>query len=62
MTTETEAKELLSLSGLARKLDISYPRALDLLERGVLKPDFTSSCGNFFKLHRLPQLKELIQL
>ena len=62
MTTETEAEELLSLSGLARRLDISYPRALELLGRGVLRPDFTSTCGHFFKLRRLPQLKELIEL
>lgn len=62
MSAPQKPKELLSLSTLSRKLDISYPHALDLLERGVLPPDFVAKKIFLYRPERLPELHELIQL
>ena len=42
MNATPKPKELLSLNALSRKLDISYPHALNLFERGILPPDFVA--------------------
>lgn len=54
-------EELLSLNTLARKLDISYPHALDLLSENVLTPDFTANRIFLFRPARVPELLKSIQ-
>jgi len=62
MNATPKPKELLSLNELSRKLDISYPHALDLFERGVLSPDFVARKIFLYRPERVPQLAELIRL
>lgn len=54
-------EELLSLNRLSRKLDISYPKALQLLNEGELKPDFTSDHSYLYRASRLPEIEAGIQ-
>ena len=62
MNATPKPEELLSLSTLSRKLDISYPYALNLFERGLLPPDFVAKKIFLYRPQRLPQLAELIRV
>ena len=61
MEANPRSERLLSLNTLARKLDVSYPRALDLFKRGVLKPDFTADRISLFRPERIPTLRQHIR-
>ena len=61
--TSAEAKKTLSLSGVARALDLSYPRATRLFDEGVFVPDFMGPHNTaLFLERRLPELRALVQL
>jgi hypothetical protein len=62
MNATPKPTELLSLNELSRKLDMSYPHALNLHERGLLPPDFVAKKIFLYRPSRLPELHELIQL
>lgn len=46
---QTPPEELFSLNKLSRKLDISYPRALQLLADQTLRPDFIMDRNYLFR-------------
>ena len=51
----------LSLSGVARQLDISYPAAIKRLADGTFKPDFFGPNKTaLFRRERLPELRALL--
>jgi hypothetical protein len=57
----SDESELISLSALARRLDISWPRALDLHGRGVLVPDFQAEKAYLFRPSRIPELRKAVR-
>lgn len=57
---QTPPEELFSLNKLSRKLDISYPRALQLLADQTLRPDFIMERNYLFRAARLDALKEIV--
>jgi hypothetical protein len=57
---QTPPEELFSLNKLSRKLDISYPRALQLLADQTLRPDFIMDRNYLFRATRLDDLKEIV--
>lgn len=50
------AKRLLSLSAVARRLDLSYPRAMKLFHAGVLNPHHVAGKIALFDEAALPDL------
>lgn len=52
-----EPVSFLSLSALARRLDVSAPRAARLRERGIWVPDGICGRDYIFQASRLPKLK-----
>jgi hypothetical protein len=59
----SSAEPTLSLSGIARALDLSYPKAISLRDEGILDPDFIGPHNTSLYLKdRLPELRKMIQL
>lgn len=56
----TSRTKILSLAGVARRLDLPYGRAHTLLKSGVLKPDFVAP--NNVACFRAARVKELQQI
>jgi hypothetical protein len=61
MTSKENPEELLSLSQVARKLDISYPKACQLKKTGAFVPDFIGPQLSLFRLARLPELRSIMK-
>lgn len=62
ITSESDqVAELLSLSALSRRLDLPYPRAIELHARGVIVPDYVTSTAILFRPSRLPELRAAIK-
>lgn len=57
----TFPEELFSLNKLSRKLDISYPRALQLVAENKLTPDFMADRNYLFRPARLPEFRSLVE-
>lgn len=57
-----QPQPLASLAEVARKLNLPFHRAKTLVTERVIVPDFTSQGRSFFHPHRIPQLRDLIQL
>jgi len=51
---------LLTFSSLARKLDLSQPRAFALLRAGVIKPDSHAGRIMLFDPARLPEIQSRV--
>ena len=60
-TLENMPEELLTLNQLHRKLDISYPKVLQLVKEKVLPPDFTNQASYLFRASRLPEIKATVE-
>lgn len=56
----TDAESLLSLSELARKLNISYPRAMNLHAEGKLVADFLGPNVILFRPERVTEFRSLL--
>ena len=56
--TSDDRQEIVSLSELSRLANVTYGRALRALARGQIVADFQSQAGSFFRVSRLPKLKE----
>jgi predicted DNA-binding transcriptional regulator AlpA len=51
---------ILAAANVARRLGVSRPTIAKYLRRELIVPDFTSDGGAFFRVERLPELKETI--
>jgi hypothetical protein len=58
--SQTPPEELFSLNRLSRKLDISYPRALQLVGDKTLQPDFLMDRNYLFRADRLDEIKAAV--
>jgi hypothetical protein len=61
VTPQSEREQLLSLSALARRLDLPYPRAIELHERGVIVADYITANAILFRTSRLTELRAAIR-
>jgi hypothetical protein len=62
ITSESDQiEQLLSLSALSRRLDLPYPRAIELHARGVIVPDYITSHALLFRPSRLSELRAAIR-
>jgi hypothetical protein len=61
-TSESDSIEkLLSLSALSRRLDLPYPRAIELHARGIIVPDYVAAHALLFRPSRLSELRAAIR-
>jgi hypothetical protein len=56
--TQTTTARLLSLSQVARRLDVTQPRATEAVRTGAWVPDFTAGKNLLFQETRLDELRE----
>ena len=54
-----EPEELLSFTGLSRKLDVNYVRMINTFRAAQIRPDFVNHEVQLFRMDRLPQLEKL---
>jgi len=55
-----DAKQLLSLAELSRRLNLPYRRAVALLQLGALIPDYTANQIALFEPRRIEELSRLV--